>query len=255
MRDPDRLIVWLTFAVSFAPIALAYAVTNRLRSAASRFGDARHPSRGLLAVGFALGGVGGAVFGILVGPRIVSAGLAQAALGAPLAEELGKGLLPLLMYASGGLRSRRAGLAVGLVVGAGFAGVENLLFAIQGYAIGGPEEWLNTLRLRLAFGTVIHMGASGILGAVLAIGANGTRLSRWGAPLAAVLAAVAIHGGWNAALVGATAEVHYALVALAIAGLTLAITVGLVVDACGAAGLRTREGAPTCASSSAGSPD
>ena len=241
MHEPGSAIVWLTFATSLAPVLIAYLVAGRLRPAAIAAGDERFPGRLTLTAGLFLGGAGGALFGIFLGPPDSWSELARLGLWGPAAEELGKGLLPLGLFVVGRLRSRHAGLAAGLVVGAGFAAVENLFFSIQGYADGGADEWLTTVQIRLAFGTLIHMGASGVFGAALGDAWAQSRSTRYGAPLAALLGALLVHGGWNASLYAARTRPAWALMAILIAAFTLAVVVALLVDT--ARKLRSREGA------------
>ena len=133
------------------------------------------------------------------------------------------------------------------MVGAGFAAVENTLFAVGSYAEGGADEWLSTIQIRLAFGTLVHMGASGIFGATLGYASRTRRGIRPLAPLAAMLGALVVHGGWNAFLVASRTDARFALGAVLVAAGTLGCLVWLYVDA--VRRLRTPAGDRTSASS------
>jgi RsiW-degrading membrane proteinase PrsW (M82 family) len=245
--EPDGRVIWLSFAVSLVPILLAYLAAGRLQKADRvRVPPGGIPSHALLNIGFFLGGLGGALFGIMVGPSLDMTPLAAVALSGPLVEELGKALLPLALFAAGRLPSRGEGLAVGLVVGGGFAAVESWLFVIESYASGGEDEWMTMVQLRLLFGTVIHMGASGLAGAILGEAWHDGRLRvRVGAPVAALLVALLIHGGWNITVASSARHQAWAIVALAIATLTLAAVAKVYAD-----GVRAPAGDRTSASSS-----
>ncbi len=218
MELSANAILWLTFAASLVPVLLAYLAVLYLRRGLSAQGRSPQPSRTVLSAGFVLGGLGGMVFGIGLGPWFPSSDWLQTAVFGPLLEEVGKGLLPLLLFAVGRMPDRASGIAVGLVVGAGFAAIENLVFTIHGFAVGGEPGWESVVYIRLVFGTLIHMTASGLAGAVLGTYAGEQRLlARVVAPFSAIAVAWLIHGGWNSGIALAPAGPAWALLALFVA--------------------------------------
>ncbi|MBU1750814.1 MAG: PrsW family intramembrane metalloprotease [Chloroflexi bacterium] len=134
---------------------------------------------------------GGKVAGALTSPGFLVA-LVEIAIIAPLAEEIAKPLitLPLLKR----LKRPRDAVLVGAIAGAGFAALENVL-----YAGAGLHVWAGILLLR-AMGAGIHPLGSGLV----AWGWHDLLHRRPGAPgrwLARYGLAVGIHALWNGGIV------------------------------------------------------
>lgn len=245
MIPPSDTILWITFAASLVPLLVAYLAVTRLRDRQRAWGEVPHPSRLILTTGFFLGGLGGMLFGIFVGPRVLVDPWTAVAITGPLIEETGKGLLPLALFAAGRLPNRAAGLAAGLFVGAGFAGVENLLFTLYGYAEGGEEEWASALQLRLAAGTMIHLTASGLLGYTLgASGSDRRPLTLIVAPISALAVSWLVHGVWNGGITLVNEAPIAAVVALCTGLVSMTVLARFYLVE-----LRARAGVPTSASS------
>jgi len=104
----------------------------------------------------------------------------------PLIEEA---LKPVGMwFLHGRLQGPAAGFAAGLLSGAGYAMFESLV------AFNGGEEWVPVTMARMGT-AVVHITVSGLVGWAL-VGA--WRQRRYLALAGTYLAAVAIHGTWNA---------------------------------------------------------
>jgi hypothetical protein len=110
----------------------------------------------------------------------------------PLIEETAKSLGVWLV--SGRIRSAAEGFALGALSGAGFGLVESLLVSAT-----PDSDWAGTLAVRGA-SSMMHIFTAGLTG----WGIASARLNRkaWHA-LLGYAAAMAIHGLWNAAAVGA----------------------------------------------------
>jgi RsiW-degrading membrane proteinase PrsW (M82 family) len=144
----------------------------------------------------ALGGLvtalaGGAVAQALTSPGFLLA-LAELALVAPLVEEICKSLvvLPLLK----GLDSGRDVFLLGVAAGAGFAALENVI-----YALVGGRYWGGVLAVR-ALGAAVHPLCTGLMAlgwhALLRREAGAGR--RW---VGGFGAAVGLHALWNGGIV------------------------------------------------------
>lgn len=209
-------IIGLTFVVALVPILAGYALRALLVRTTGAPDD---PSRRsvlthapwLYPVCLLAGGVGGAVFGLLVTPAIedlldplastIGARVLRDAVAVALAEELGKGLLLLALFAAGRIRTPLDGLILGVAAGTGFATIENWFYFISAWANDGAEAWWMSVRIRIGLSTWIHGAASAALGAYLgAATRHGRSDVRWAAPLAGLAAAWGIHGAWNGLL-------------------------------------------------------
>ena len=155
-----------------------------------------------------LGGLGGILFALVIGPYIESlcgaltqsmaARLIAESMIHPSLEEVGKAavLLPLLW--TRWFRSPVDGLLYGFAAGTGFAVVENFLYFFVAFGNGGPGQWLGEVLHRLGPSIIIHGGTTGIVGAYLGAARLGRGfLYRGTLPLAGCLVAMTIHWGWN----------------------------------------------------------
>jgi RsiW-degrading membrane proteinase PrsW (M82 family) len=176
------------------------------------------------------GGAGGLAFSLygypwlaaalawLYGPALPADPLFYQAVLAPLAEELGKGLILLPFLLSRWYRGPIDGLLYGLAAGAGFAAVENFAYFTMAYVVSGAPGWAEAVATRALPSTIIHAGATAAIGAGLGVWlVVRSPLVRWAAPALGLLAAVAIHGTWNGLMVlsSRTADIAVLQVALA----------------------------------------
>lgn len=216
-------LIFATFFVALVPILTA-AVLHRLlldRSLRDEPGDQTRDegvrvigarrARRLFVASTLLGGGGGTVFGLWVAPTLDQAfmaweptlGLAfvRFAVAGPVAEELGKGLLLLGLALFGRVRGITAGILLGIAAGAGFAAIENFVYAIVSLGENGPSGWWDSIRIRIGLGTFVHASSTATMGAYLGAAAMSRRLPlKLAAPLAAVFAASVVHGVWNGLL-------------------------------------------------------
>jgi hypothetical protein len=120
-------------------------------------------------------------------PLIVLAVIAAVGLVVPLIEETAKSLAVVMLRRR--LGSPRDGFLYGVAAGAGFGMLENVF-----YNVSTLDDWWSTAALR--FGTILmHALASGLVG----LGwYYALRRKLWGRALGFGLAAVALHGLWNA---------------------------------------------------------
>ncbi len=247
------LLVVATFVVALVPIGVAVVLHRAVRASLSRRGLASAGRGALLGAverrwvygaAVLLGAGGGAVFGLAVSPALDCAfadwesalgpALVRYALAGPAAEELGKGLLLLGLFAAGRIRSTTEGVLLGVAAGAGFAALENFSYAIVALAEDGPERWIASLQVRVGLGTFVHSASTAILGGYLgAARASGRVVLMVAAPAAAIFAASAAHGVWNGTLLlaDATANAVWAFGGLLwLAGLCFGLAVALRLD-------------------------
>lgn len=126
---------------------------------------------------------------LLLQPAVIYWGLAVFAVVMPVIEEV---LKPLALWALAGKRiTEQEGFVGGLVCGAGFALIENVLFFTTA---AGAEDWLFLAVGRAGTG-VLHMLASGLAGWGLA---KMWRRGKWFTLVLATLGAITLHGLWNA---------------------------------------------------------
>lgn len=153
-----------------------------------------------IALGIWGSGLLSRLLGVLLDHR--PAPLLEALVAAPLAEELGKGLVLLLLYAAGPLEHAAVGLFYGAAAGLGFAMSENCFYFLLVYDKGGPEAWRGSLLLRTLFSAVMHVAASATFGFILGTALEFPRGSRKRrlAPAMALLCAWSIHALWNGTL-------------------------------------------------------
>lgn len=209
--------VVLSFVFALVPVLCGYLLRGWVRGLVGRRGPAAPAltySPWLFPACLLMGGVGGVVFALALGPAFGNyvapdaTGLGDAllrhAIAEPLAEELGKGLLVLALFAARRVRTLLDGLVLGLAAGVGYATVENFVAFMLSLATWGTDGWWGAVQVRLAFSLFIHGAASACMGAYLgAARSHGGRLVVMSAPLAGVSAALLVHGLWNGLLVAA----------------------------------------------------
>ncbi len=120
-----------------------------------------------------------------------------------LVEELAKGLgILLIIVFSRHFDNPTDGLVYGTAVGLGFAMTENLLYGFSVAPELAQEEALSLVLGRTVFTAGVHALASSALGAGLGFGrTSGGRLRTVGWALLGLGVAVALHSGWNLAVV------------------------------------------------------
>jgi RsiW-degrading membrane proteinase PrsW (M82 family) len=238
---PSTWIIFLTFLASLIPVFVATLAAMRFRDVADEHSAAPLTHRSwMFAACVSVGAIGGLSLGALVAPvylpsfdtadPLVSTLLSSGVVG-PIAEEMGKASLLLGLFIGGRLKTRGDGLILGLAAGAGFAAYENLLFGIKGYASGGVDTWLAALRIRMGYGTLIHLTSSALFGATLGgLYRRGSLTSIAVAPLLGLLAAVLVHGGWNTGIemYAATEEPMWAVLSQLIAFAALLVVIILL---------------------------
>lgn len=226
MLEPGVTVVLLTFLASLIPVFVATLAAIRFKDTADDASAVPLTHRSwMFGSCVILGALGGFVLGGLAAPAYVpnfegdgslTSELLRSGVVVPIAEEMGKASLLLGLFIAGRLDTRADGLVLGLAAGAGFASFENLLFGIKGYASGGVDSWLAALRIRMGYGTLIHLTSSALFGAALGGLYDRRRLGSIAiAPLVGLAGAFVVHGGWNSglALYSATEEPAWAVAA------------------------------------------
>lgn len=224
MLKPSIMVVLLTFLASLIPVFVATLAAIRFKDVADENAAVPLTHRSwMFAACVIVSALGGFAFGGLAAPAYLphfdgdgtlTAELLRSGVAVPIAEEMGKAALLLGLFIGGRLDTRADGLVLGLAAGAGFASFENLLFGIKGYASGGVDSWLAALRIRMGYGTLIHLTSSALFGAALGGLYDRRRLGSIAiAPLVGLTAAFIVHGGWNSglALYSATEEPAWAV--------------------------------------------
>lgn len=152
------------------------------------------------------------LWGLLVAPGLVTLIGFAADAGATflagvavrsLVEELAKGLgILLVIVFSRHFDNPTDGLVYGTAVGLGFAMTENLLYGFSVAPELAREQALSLILGRTVFTAGVHALASSALGAGLGFGrTSGGRLRTVGWALLGLGVAVALHSGWNLAVV------------------------------------------------------
>lgn len=230
MLRPSTGVILLTFLASLIPVFVATLAAMRFKDVADDHSVTPLTNRSwMFAACVIVGAIGGLSLGALVAPvylpsfdvadPLISRLLSSVVVG-PIAEEMGKASLLLGLFVGGRLNTRSDGLILGLAAGAGFAAYENLLFGIKGYASGGVDTWLAALRIRMGYGTLVHLTSSALFGATLgALYRRGSLRSIALAPFLGLALAFIIHGGWNLGLemYGASEEPMWAVLSQLIA--------------------------------------
>ena len=125
----------------------------------------------------------------LLRPTVIFVGFAIFAGVIPVIEEI---LKPTALWALAGKNlSTREGFVGGLITGAAFALMENLMFFAS---VATPDEWLMGAFTRATTG-VLHMLGSGLVGWGLA---KTWQEGKWGALTRNLVLAIALHSSWNA---------------------------------------------------------
>ncbi|MEN8165121.1 MAG: PrsW family intramembrane metalloprotease, partial [Acidobacteriota bacterium] len=152
----------------------------------------------VVAPGLVLG-AGGLIGGITTW---IGSGLLTSVVVAPLVEELAKGVgILLVVVFSQHFDNPTDGLVYGTAVGLGFAVTENLLYGIWPGSMMVPGEAVSFVFGRTLFAAGVHALASSMVGAGLGLGrTSGRRIWAVGWALLGLVVAVALHGGWNLAL-------------------------------------------------------
>jgi RsiW-degrading membrane proteinase PrsW (M82 family) len=121
--------------------------------------------------------------------------LVDVSVAAPLVEEVGKAIGARVGAGAGRIVSRQDALMAGVAAGAGFAIIENILYAALGAAFGGPWPAIVVAR---SLGAAVHPLATGLvmLGWWDARRGVGGRVLRRG-----FLSGAGVHAIWNAAMV------------------------------------------------------
>lgn len=129
-----------------------------------------------------------------LGPE--AAGVAEAALIAPVVEESLKGiaLVAILLFRRHDLDSPLDGIVYGAMVGIGFAMVENVTYFLRVYSQEGMEAWAGNIFLRTTVFGLNHALFTSLTGLGIAIARlTHSRPSRIIAPVAGWSAAVLLH--------------------------------------------------------------
>jgi RsiW-degrading membrane proteinase PrsW (M82 family) len=120
----------------------------------------------------------------------------------PLAEELAKAVVFVLL-----LRWRRVGTAVlgllyGVASGLGFAMTENFAYFLHTYTEAGGQAWFTTVIIRTFFSGILHAATTGAWGAALGHAAThpSAKVRRY-LPYGGLATALVLHAGWNLAFV------------------------------------------------------
>jgi len=168
---------------------------------------------GLLVAAFLWGAVPAVIFSLiaelalgvpvslLVNPAAAS--LVEAAVVAPVAEEIFKGaaLVLLFLFFRGEMDSAIDGILYGGLVGFGFAAVENTLYFGGSLMEAGLDQFAALALFRAFLFGLNHALFTGLLGLGLAWGRSASRqLLKVGAPLAGLLAGTAAHAIHNASV-------------------------------------------------------
>jgi len=168
---------------------------------------------GLLVAAFLWGAVPAIIFSLIVELLLnvpisllvqpATASLVEAAVVAPVAEELFKGgaLLLLFLVFRSEVDSLIDGILYGGLVGFGFAAVENTLYFGGSLMEAGFEEFAALALFRAFLFGLNHAMFTGLLGLGMAWGrAASNELLKVGAPLVGLLAAIAAHATHNASV-------------------------------------------------------
>lgn len=152
---------------------------------------------------------------------------------APLVEELAKGLgILLIVMFSQHFDNPTDGLVYGTAVGLGFAVTENLFYGFSSGPLLNQGEAVSLVLNRTLFTAGVHALASSAVGAGLGFGrTSGRRRRSFGWAVLGLVVAVALHGGWNAAVVNMPSGAGWVFPALILGPLyaTFALSFGLML--------------------------
>jgi len=168
---------------------------------------------GLLVAAFLWGAVPAVIFSLIAElalgvpvsllVRPATASLVEAAVVAPVAEELFKGsaLLVLFLFFRGEMDSAIDGILYGGLVGFGFAAVENTLYFGGSLIEAGFDQFAALVLFRAFLFGLNHALFTGLLGLGMAWGRSASNpLLKVGAPLGGLLAAIMAHATHNASV-------------------------------------------------------
>lgn len=156
----------------------------------------------LAALGW--GGVAAVVLSFIAEQLLFSlpgvTGFVDAAVFAPIVEEVGKGLflVAVVIFRRDQIHGLLDGVVYGALVGVGFAFVEDILYYLSALSAGGGAGLTVTFFLRGVMGPFAHPLFTAATGIGIGIGVS-TRSPVWRvtAPLLGFVAAVLMHGLWN----------------------------------------------------------
>ncbi len=174
-----------------------------------------------LAAGGLIAGIG-AWFG---------SGLLTAVVVAPIIEELAKGLgILLVVVFSQHFDNPTDGLVYGTAVGLGFAVTENLLYGLWTGSMMGQAQAESFVLGRTLFTAGVHALASSTVGAGLGLGrTTGRRFGAVGWAFLGLVVAVALHGGWNLALLRMSSEAGWVFPTMILGPLYLVFVLSFVL--------------------------
>ena len=168
---------------------------------------------GLLLAAFVWGAVPAIVFSLIVELALglpisllvnpATAGLVEAAIIAPVAEELFKGaaLVLLFIFFSGEIDSPIDGILYGGLVGFGFAAVENTLYFGGSLIESGLSQFAALAFFRAFLFGLNHAMYTGLIGLGLAWGRSASNpAAKVGAPIGGLLAGIGAHSIHNASV-------------------------------------------------------
>jgi len=189
----DAVVTVVLAAVSFPLLILLCFWLDRYEPEPARYRIAALGWGAVIAVGIglvleALAGLAGA------SPATI------AVVFAPLSEELGKGLFPLLVLL---LRRHQLhgildGIVYAVLVGIGFAFTEDVLYYLQSLVQGGPGGLVSTFILRGVLSPFAHPLFTSATGVGLGIAVmSRSRVVQVVAPLLGYVVAVLLHATWN----------------------------------------------------------
>ncbi len=189
----NAFIIICLAAVSFPLLILLCFWLDRYEPEPARYRIAALGWGAVMAVGIGLGLE-------LVATLLGASPDSTAVVWAPVAEEFGKGLFPLLILL---LRRHQLhgildGIVYAVLTGIGFAFTEDLLYYLQSLAQGGAGGLAGTFVLRGVLSPFAHplfTSATGV-GVGIAVMSR-SRLVRVGAPVLGYAVAVLLHGLWN----------------------------------------------------------
>ena len=230
-----RFITILGFSVFFAsiPIGLFLATLDWIGL------ESREPAW-RLALAVLWGAAGGVALGLLWSTglglplELLLTGedrhLVETVFTVPLAEELAKGVVFVFLLRWRRIASPLVGLLHGVAAGLGFAMTENFAWFLHTWLQQGDQAWFLSVVLRTFFSGILHAAATGVWGAALGLAMANSRpwVGRL-VPYAGLVAALALHGGWNLAftLSGVTGEALPAGVGLLSVPIVVAVMIGL----------------------------
>lgn len=189
----DAFVTILLAAVSFPLLILLCFWLDRYEPEPARYRIAALGWGGVVAVGIGLGLE-------FVFMRAGSSMSTTSVVWAPISEELGKGLFPLLILLL--RRQQLHGILDGIVyaalTGIGFAFTEDVLYYLQSLSQGGPGGLASTFILRGVLSPFAHPLFTSATGVGIGIAVmSKSRAVQVGAPVLGYLVAVLLHGLWN----------------------------------------------------------